>query len=199
LSYSESIARLIDELRKLPSIGPKSAQRLAFYLLKADDADVRNFLRSVEEAKARTIFCSVCGNVTESDPCSICCDQRRDKTIVCVVEEFRDVFSIERTREYKGLYHVLHGAISPMEGIGPEKLRIRELLARVAVGDIKEVILATDPNIEGETTAMYIARLLSPMGIAVTRVASGLPVGGDLEFADDATLAKALAGRREMS
>ncbi len=199
MSYSESIARLIDELRKLPSIGPKSAQRLAFYLLKADDADVRNFLRSVEEAKARTIFCSVCGNVTESDPCSICCDQRRDKTIVCVVEEFRDVFSIERTREYKGLYHVLHGAISPMEVIGPEKLRIQGLLAIVAVGDIKEVILATDPNIEGETTAMYIARLLSPMGIAVTRVASGLPVGGDLEFADDATLAKALAGRREMS
>jgi recombination protein RecR len=198
LSYSESIARLIDELRKLPSIGPKSAQRLAFYLLKAEDVDVRNFVRVIEEAKARTIFCSVCGNVTESDPCTICCDQRRDQTIVCVVEEFRDVFSIERTREYKGLYHVLHGAISPMEGIGPEKLRIRELLNRVGAGGIKEVILATDPNIEGETTAMYIARLLAPLGIVVTRVASGLPVGGDLEYADDATLAKAMAGRREM-
>lgn len=198
MSYSESIARLIDELRKLPSIGPKSAQRLAFYLLKAEDVDVRNFVRVIEEAKARTIFCSVCGNVTESDPCTICCDQRRDQTIVCVVEEFRDVFSIERTREYKGLYHVLHGAISPMEGIGPEKLRIRELLNRVGAGGIKEVILATDPNIEGETTAMYIARLLAPLGIVVTRVASGLPVGGDLEYADDATLAKAMAGRREM-
>ena len=199
MSYSESIARLIEELRKLPSIGPKSAQRLAFYLLKADSDAVAALLQSVSDAKNRTIFCSVCGNVTEEDPCVICRDGRRDAGLICVVEEFRDVFSIERTREYRGMYHVLHGAISPMEGIGPEKLRIKELLQRVREGQVREVILATDPNIEGETTAMYIARLLTPLGISVTRVASGLPVGGDLEYADDATLAKALAGRREMT
>ena len=199
MSYSESIARLIEELRKLPSIGPKSAQRLAFYLLKADSDAVAALLQAVSDAKNRTIFCSVCGNVTEEDPCVICRDGRRDAGLICVVEEFRDVFSIERTREYRGMYHVLHGAISPMEGIGPEKLRIKELLQRVREGQVREVILATDPNIEGETTAMYIARLLTPLGISVTRVASGLPVGGDLEYADDATLAKALAGRREMT
>ncbi len=199
MSYPDSVNNLIEALRRLPTIGPKSAQRLAFYLLKANNREVADFVVAIQAAKEKTIFCSVCGNVTEQDPCSICSDQRRDGTTICVVEEFRDVFSIERTREYKGLYHVLHGAISPVDGIGPEKLRVRELLSRVSEGVVQEVILATDPNIEGETTAMYIARLLGPLGIKITRVASGLPVGGDLEFADDATLAKALAGRRDMT
>ncbi len=189
---------LVDELGRLPGIGPKSAQRIAFYLLKAAPEDAKRLARAVVEAKERVSWCRRCFNFAEGELCVYCRDDRRDSTLLCVVEEPRDIVAVERTQEYRGRYHVLLGAISPIEGIGPEQLKIKELLARVNDEGVKEVILATNPNIEGEATAMYLARLLKPLGLRVTRIASGLPVGGDLEYADEVTLGRALEGRREV-
>ena len=187
---------LIDELGRLPGVGPKSAQRLAFHLLAADEDDVNRLVAALTEVKRRVRFCEVCGNVAQEPQCRICRDPRRDLTVLCVVEEPKDVVAIERTREFRGRYHVLGGAISPIEGVGPDDLRMRELMVRLAPGEVSEVILATDPNLEGEATATYLARLLRPMGLRVTRLASGLPVGGDLEYADEVTLGRAFEGRR---
>ena len=187
---------LIDELGRLPGVGPKSAQRLAFHLLAADEDDVNRLVAALTEVKRRVRFCEVCGNVAQEPRCRICRDPRRDLTVLCVVEEPKDVVAIERTREFRGRYHVLGGAISPIEGVGPDDLRMRELMVRLAPGEVTEVILATDPNLEGEATATYLARLLRPMGLRVTRLASGLPVGGDLEYADEVTLGRAFEGRR---
>lgn len=187
---------LIDELGRLPGVGPKSAQRIAFHLLAADQADVRRLVHALTEVKDKVRFCVTCGNVAEAEQCRICADPRRDLTVVCVVEEPKDVVAVERTREFRGRYHVLGGAISPIEGIGPDDLRVRELMVRLADGTITELILATDPNLEGEATATYLARLIKPMGLRVTRLASGLPVGGDLEYADEVTLGRAFEGRR---
>lgn len=196
--YAEPVAKLIEELAKLPGIGPKTAQRLAFHLLNSPREEGVALARAIVEAKDKTRYCSVCCNITEQDPCHVCTDTTRKRGILCVVEEPRDVVALEKTREFKGLYHVLHGAISPMDGIGPENLRIKELLGRMGDGTVQEVVLATNPNVEGEATAMYIARLLKPMGIKVTRIAHGLPVGGDLEYADEVTLIRAFEGRREI-
>ena len=196
--YEGALADLIDELGRLPGIGPKSAQRIAFYLLSSDATDVRRLADALIEVKERVVFCRICGNVSESDECRICRDPRRDTSLICVVEESKDVIAIERTREFRGRYHVLGGAISPIEGVGPDDLRIRELMTRLADGTVTEVILATDPNLEGEATATYLARLLSPLGLAVSRLASGLPVGGDLEYADEVTLGRAFEGRRRI-
>jgi recombination protein RecR len=196
--YDGVIADLIDELGRLPGIGPKSAQRLAFHILQAEPADVRRLAEVLVSVKERARFCSTCGHVTEDEQCRICRDPRRDPHSLCVVEESRDVIAIERTAEYRGRYHVLGGAISPIDGIGPDDLRIRELMQRLADGQITEVIIATDPNLEGEATATYLARMLSPLGLEVTRLASGLPVGGDLEYADEVTLGRAFAGRRRV-
>jgi len=196
--YDGIMADLIDELGRLPGIGPKSAQRLAFHILQADPVDVRRLAEVLVSVKERARFCSTCGHVTEEDQCRICRDPRRDPHSLCVVEESRDVIAIERTAEYRGRYHVLGGAISPIDGIGPDDLRIRELMQRLADGQITEVIIATDPNLEGEATATYLARMLSPLGLEVTRLASGLPVGGDLEYADEVTLGRAFAGRRRV-
>jgi recombination protein RecR len=196
--YAAPVQDLIDELGKLPGIGPKSAQRIAFHLLKISAQDAHRLSHAIEDVKERVTFCSRCFNIAEGDRCGICADDRRDATVVCVVEEPRDVVAVERTGEFRGLYHVLQGAISPIEGIGPEQLRVRELLARVEREGITEVILCTNPNLEGEATAMYVGRLLKPLGITVTRLASGLPVGGDLEYADELTLGRALDGRREV-
>ncbi|MEY4294289.1 MAG: hypothetical protein RL085_788 [Actinomycetota bacterium] len=194
--YEGVVQELIDELSRLPGVGPKSAQRIAFYLLQSDDDQAKKLAEVLLEVKERVRFCEICGNVSEEERCNICRDARRNQTMICVVEESKDVQAIERTREYRGLYHVLGGAISPIEGIGPDQLRIKELLGRLSNADIVEVIIATDPNMEGEATATYIARMLSPLGITVTRLASGLPVGGDLEYADEVTLGRAFAGRR---
>jgi len=194
--YEGVVQDLIDELGRLPGVGPKSAQRIAFYLLQADPADVRRLVHALTEVKEKVRFCEVCGNVAEEARCRICRDPRRDPSVLCVVEESKDVVAIERTREYRGRYHVLGGAISPIEGIGPDDLRVRELVARLADGQVTELILATDPNLEGEATATYLARLVKPMGLKVTRLASGLPVGGDLEYADEVTLGRAFEGRR---
>ena len=194
----DSLEKLIGELKKLPGIGPKSAQRMAYYILGRKPKEVHDLLQAIVEAKRKIGFCTICGALTENDPCPICDDEQRDRTTVCVVEEFRDVMSIEATREYKGLYHVLNGAISPLDGIGPGDIRLRELLERLKPGTIQEIIIATNPNVEGEATAMYLARLLQAMKVKVTKVASGLPVGGDLEYADEMTLVRALEGRREM-
>jgi recombination protein RecR len=194
--YEGVVQDLIDELGRLPGVGPKGAQRIAFHLLAADPADVRRLAEVLGEGKAKARFCSVCGNVAEEEQCRICRDPRRDPAQICVVEESKDVVAIERTREFRGRYHVLGGAISPLEGIGPEQLRIRELIARLEDGSVTEIILATDPNIEGDATAAYLTRMLRPMGLQVTRLASGLPVGGDLEYADEVTLGRAFAGRR---
>ena len=194
--YEGVVQDLIDELGRLPGVGPKSAQRIAFHLLAADDADVRRLAQVLVEVKDRVKFCAVCGNVAEEETCRICRDTRRDPSVICVVEESKDVVAVERTREFRGRYHVLGGAISPIDGIGPEQLRIRELMIRLADGAVTEVILATDPNLEGEATATYLTRMLRPLGLRVTRLASGLPVGGDLEYADEVTLGRALAGRR---
>src|ERR671919_3109368 len=194
--YEGVVQDLIDELGRLPGVGPKSAQRIAFHVLAADPADVRRLVAALTEVKDKVKFCSICGNVAEEEQCRICRDPRRDLSVLCVVEEPKDVVAIERTREVRGRYHVLGGAISPIEGIGPDDLRIRELLGRLEPDSIREVILATNPNIEGEATAMYLARLLAPLGVRVTRIASGLPVGGDLEYADEITLGRAFAGRR---
>ncbi len=197
-NYAGPVQDLIDELGKLPGIGPKSAQRIAFHLLKLPRADAVRLAHVVVEAKDKVRFCQRCYNVGEADECGICLDARRDASVVCVVEEPRDVVSVERTGEFRGRYHVLQGAISPIEGIGPEQLRVRELLARLDPEGITEVILCTNPNLEGEATAMYLGRLLKPLGLRVTRIASGLPVGGDLEYADELTLGRALEGRREV-
>jgi recombination protein RecR len=194
--YEGVVQDLIDELGRLPGVGPKSAQRIAFHLLAADPVDVRRLITALTEVKEKVRLCRVCGNVAEQDECRICRDPRRDLSIICVVEESKDVVAIEKTREFRGRYHVLGGAISPIEGIGPDDLRVKELLARLADDAGVELILATDPNLEGEATATYLARLIKPMGLRVTRLASGLPVGGDLEYADEVTLGRAFEGRR---
>jgi recombination protein RecR len=194
--YEGVVQDLIDELGRLPGVGPKSAQRIAFYLLQTDDDLAERLAKVLIEVKERVRFCEICGNVTEQEKCNICRDERRNRTSICVVEESKDVQAIERTREFRGLYHVLGGAISPIEGIGPDQLRIKELMTRLSDASIQEVIIATDPNLEGEATATYLARMLSTLGITVTRLASGLPVGGDLEYADEVTLGRAFSGRR---
>jgi recombination protein RecR len=196
--YEGVVQDLIDELGRLPGVGPKSAQRIAFYILAADPQEVLRLADALREVKEKVRFCSICGNVAEAEECRICLDSRRDVSLLCVVEEPKDVQAIEKTREFRGRYHVLGGAISPIEGIGPDDLRIRELIARLSDGGITEVILATDPNLEGEATATYLARMISPLGVAVSRLASGLPVGGDLEYADEVTLGRAFAGRRQV-
>jgi recombination protein RecR len=194
--YEGVVQNLIDELGRLPGIGPKSAQRIAFHLLAADPIDVKRLTEALQEVKDKVRFCRTCGNVAEEEECRICRDLRRDPHVICVVEESKDVVAIEKTREFRGRYHVLGGAISPIEGVGPDDLRIRELMQRLADGEVTELILATDPNLEGEATATYLARLVKPMDITVTRLASGLPVGGDLEYADEVTLGRAFEGRR---
>jgi recombination protein RecR len=194
--YEGPVQDLIDELGRLPGVGPKGAQRIAFYLLAADPADTKRLVTALTEVKDKVRFCTICGNVAEQEQCRVCRDPRRDLTVICVVEEPKDVIAIERTREFRGRYHVLGGAISPIEGVGPDDLRIRELMTRLADGTVTELILATDPNLEGEATATYLARLVKPMDLRVTRLASGLPVGGDLEYADEVTLGRAFEGRR---
>jgi recombination protein RecR len=196
--YEGIIQDLIDELGRLPGIGPKSAQRIAFHIIQSDRVDVEQIVEVLRNVKERVKFCSICGNVSEDMECRVCRDPRRDLSVICVVEESKDVIAIERTREFRGRYHVLGGAISPIDGIGPEQLRIKELLARLTDTGVSEVILATDPNLEGEATATYLARLIKPLGIAVSRLASGLPVGGDLEYADEVTLGRAFEGRRTL-
>jgi recombination protein RecR len=196
--FEGPVQDLIDELGRLPGIGPKSAQRIAFHLLKVETADAERLARAITELKARVHFCAICHNVAEGELCQFCRDPRRDPALICVVEEPRDLAAIERTHEFKGRYHVLGAAISPIDGVGPDDLNIRDLLARIPADKVREVILATNPNVEGEATAMYLARLLGPLGVRVTRIASGLPVGGDLEYADEITLGRAFAGRREM-
>jgi recombination protein RecR len=196
--YEGAVQDLIDELGRLPGVGPKSAQRIAFHLLAADPTDVRRLVSALTEVQSKVRFCRVCGNVSEQEECRVCRDPRRDLSVICVVEEPKDVVAIERTREFRGRYHVLGGAISPIEGIGPDALRVRELMVRLQDGGVKELILATDPNLEGEATATYIARLVGSMGLKVTRLASGLPVGGDLEYADEVTLGRAFEGRRTL-
>jgi recombination protein RecR len=196
--YEGPVQDLIDELGRLPGVGPKSAQRIAFHLLNAEPADIERLAATLIRVKNEVRFCVVCGNVAESEQCRICTDARRDPSIICVVEEPKDVVAIERTREFRGRYHVLGGAISPIDGIGPDDLRIKELFTRLRDGAVTEVILATDPNLEGEATATYLARQLAPMGLTVSRLASGLPVGGDLEYADEVTLGRAFSGRRRV-
>ena len=194
--YEGAVQDLIDELGRLPGVGPKSAQRIAFHILQSDPVDVRRLVLALTEVIEKVRFCVVCGNVSADELCRICSDSRRDGTVLCVVEESKDVVAIEKTREFRGRYHVLGGAISPIEGVGPDDLRVKELVTRLASGEVTEIILATDPNLEGEATATYLARLLKPMGLRVTRLASGLPVGGDLEYADELTLGRAFEGRR---
>lgn len=196
--YAGPVQDVIDELGRLPGIGPKSAQRIAFYLLRVSKQEANRLARSIVELKERIAFCRTCFNIAEGDRCALCADDRRDATTLCVVEEPPDIVAIERTGEFRGRYHVLQGAISPIEGIGPDQLRIRELVARLEPEGVEEIILCTNPNIEGEATAMYLARLLKPLGLRVTRIASGLPVGGDLEYADELTLGRALEGRRRV-
>lgn len=197
--FPDSVNKLIGELMKLPGIGPKSAQRLAFHLLQRERSEIVELARALVNAKDKTHYCTECYNITDQSICSICSDATRDSSLICVVQDPRDVSALEKTHEYRGHYHVLHGAISPMEGVGPEQLRVRELLQRVQKNEqLKEVILATNPNVEGEATALYVARLLKPLGLRVTRIAHGLPVGGDLEYVDEVTLGRALEGRREL-
>ncbi|MBF4509383.1 MAG: recombination protein RecR [Aeromicrobium sp.] len=196
--YAQPIVRLLEELERLPGIGPKSAQRLAYHILRGDADAAERLAEAIVEVKRKVRFCARCFNFAEGELCEICDDPRRDLSALCVVEEPRDVVAIERTGEFRGTYHVLQGAISPIDGIGPDQLRVRELVSRLGESDVTEVIVATDPDIEGETTALYIARLIKPLGIRVTRIASGLPVGGDLEFADEVTLGRALEARRDM-
>jgi recombination protein RecR len=193
--YEGIIQDLIDELGRLPGVGPKSAQRIAFHIIQSERVDVTRLAEVLKTVKERVKFCTICGNITEEEFCKICRDPRRDNTSICVVEESKDVIAIEKTREFKGKYHVLGGAISPIDGIGPENLRIRELMQRLAETQIAEVIIATDPNLEGEATATYLTRLIKPIGVKVSRLASGLPVGGDLEYADEVTLGRAFEGR----
>jgi recombination protein RecR len=196
--YAKPLSNLIGELSKLPGIGGKTAQRLAFHILSQDDKDAFALAEAILDAKKNMKYCSICGNLTDVDPCSICADPSRDQSVICVVESPRDVSAMERIKEFQGLYHVLHGAISPMDGIGPEDINLKQLIIRLQQNDVREVILATNPNIEGEATAMYTARLIKPSGIKVTRIAHGVPVGGDLEYADEITLSKAMEGRREL-
>ena len=196
--YSGPVSRLIEEFSKLPGIGKKSAQRLAFHVLNMNETDVLNLSDAIIQAKKKTKYCSECANITDVDPCSICRNKQRQRDVICVVESPKDVVAMEKTREFRGLYHVLHGAISPMEGIGPEEIKIKELIIRLQKEDVREVILATNPTIEGEATAMYVSKLIKPSGIKVTRIAYGIPVGSDLEYADEVTLSKALEGRREI-
>ncbi len=197
--YSPSIEKLIEEFEKLPSIGHKTAIRLAFHILNSSDEYVQDFINSIVKAKANLKYCSVCFNISDTDPCPICASPKRDHSLICVVEDVKDVIAMERTHEFKGVYHILHGSISPMNGIGPDDIKIKELLTRIQESpDIKEVIVATNPRVEGEATAMYISKLLKPLNIKVTRIAHGIPVGGDLEFTDEVTLAKALEGRHEL-
>jgi recombination protein RecR len=198
VNYAPPVQTLIDEFGRLPGIGPKSAQRIAFHLLKLPPADANRLAQAITDAKARVSFCERCFNVSEGALCNICSDDRREPAVVCVVEDARDIVAVEKTGEFKGRYHVLLGAISPIDGIGPDHLKVRELLLRIEPEGIQEIILCTNPNIEGEATAMYLARLLRPLGVRVTRIASGLPVGGDLEYADELTLGRALEGRREV-
>lgn len=193
-----SVTRLIEEFHRLPGIGPKTAQRLTFYLLRTSKTQVDSLSDAIRDLREQITTCALCQNIAESNPCNVCRDETRDRTMICVIEEPLDLVAIERTREYKGLYHVLHGAISPVEGVGPEDLRIKELLERLRDGRVTEVLLATNPNLEGEATAMYLERLIKPLGIRMTRLARGLPVGGDLEYADEVTLTRALEGRREV-
>ena len=197
--YEGIVQELIDELGRLPGIGPKSAQRIAFHILQTENFDVKNLAEILMTVRDKVRFCAICGNVSEEETCTICRDARRDQTLICVVEEAKDVVAIERTREFRGLYHVLGGAISPIDGIGPDDLRIRQLMTRLANGEVQEIIIATDPNLEGEATATYLSRLLRTLEIKVTRLASGLPVGGDLEYADEVTLGRAFEGRRVVS
>lgn len=198
MRYAPPIARLLEELERLPGIGPKSAQRITYWLLTAETADAQRLADAIVDAKHAIHFCPVCFNFAEGDVCEVCADLERDRTKICVVEEPRDLVAVDRTGEFRGTYHVLQGAISPIDGIGPERLRVRELIDRLGPGEVTEVVIATNPNVEGETTALYLARLIKPLGVTVTRIASGLPVGGDLEFADEVTLGRALECRREM-
>lgn len=196
--YSPSIEKLIQSFEKLPSIGNKTAARLAFYILNASEEETNEFVSSIINAKKNLKYCSKCYNISDTDPCTICGNPKRDQSQICVVEDVRDIIAMERTHEFKGVYHVLHGSISPMNGIGPEDIKIKELLARLMDGQVKEIILATNPRVEGEATAMYLSKLIKPLGISVTRIAHGIPVGGDLEYTDEITLTKALEGRREL-
>ena len=196
--YSPSIEKLIQSFEKLPSIGNKTAARLAFYILNASEEETNEFVSSIINAKKNLKYCSKCYNISDTDPCTICGNPKRDQSIICVVEDVRDIIAMERTHEFKGVYHVLHGSISPMNGIVPEDIKIKELLARLMDGQVKEVILATNPRVEGEATAMYLSKLIKPLGVTVTRIAHGIPVGGDLEYTDEITLTKALEGRREL-
>lgn len=196
--YTASFSKLIEVFQKMPGVGHKSAVRMAYHILSLSEEETNNIVNAIKDAKQKIHYCSVCQNITESDPCEICSNHKRDHSVICVMEQAKDVIALEKTREYFGLYHVLHGAISPMDGIGPDDIRIKELLHRVASGEVKEVIMANSPSIEGEATAMYISRLLHPFGVKVTRIAYGLPVGGDLEYADQVTLVKAIEGRREI-
>lgn len=196
--YPKPLNQLINELSRLPGVGSKTAQRLAFHILAMDDRDAFRLSEAIRNAKETMRYCSVCGNLTDQDPCSICADETRDRSVICVVESPRDVAAMEKIKEYKGLYHVLHGAISPMDGIGPEEINLKSLILRLQDDSIKELIIATNPTIEGEATAMYIARLIKPTGIVVSRIAHGIPVGGDLEYADEVTLLKAVEGRRQL-
>jgi recombination protein RecR len=198
MQHVAPLAKLVEQFRRLPGIGPKSATRLAYYVLEMEKGQAQALVQAIVEAKDKIGYCSVCYNFTDTDPCKICQAQSRDNTVICVVEEPRAVAAIERSRDYRGLYHVLHGALSPLDGIGPEDIRIKELLQRLQTGNIREVIMATDPDVEGEATAMYLARLLKPLGVKATRIAHGLPVGGDIEYVDEVTLAKAVENRREL-
>jgi recombination protein RecR len=198
MEYSPSIEKLIESFEKLPSIGHKTAQRLAFYMLDQSKEEIKEFTDSIINAKNNLKFCSKCFNISDTDPCNICGNPKRDESIICVVEEVKDVLAMERTHEYNGVYHVLHGSISPMNGVGPEDIKIKELLSRLMDGTVKEIILATNPRVEGEATSMYISKLVKPLGIKVTRIARGIPIGGDLEYTDEVTLAKALEGRSEL-
>ncbi|MFB3922107.1 MAG: recombination mediator RecR [Terriglobia bacterium] len=196
--YAEPLARLIDELKRLPGIGQKSAQRIAFHLERAPREDVERLATAIRDAKDKIQLCSVCNNLTELDPCEYCTDPRRDQEVVCVVETPYNVIGIEKTREFHGLYHVLHGALSPLQGIGPEQLKLKNLFERIKTGKIREIIVATNPNVEGEATAIYLSKLIKPLGVKVSRIAMGIPVGSELEFADEVTMLKAIEGRREI-
>lgn len=196
--YSPSIEKLIENFEKLPSIGHKTAIRLAFHMLDLDQERTDEFISSIKEAKKNLKYCSKCFNISDTDPCQICSSLKRDNSVICVVEDVRDVIAMERTHEFKGVYHVLHGSISPMNGIGPDDIKIKELLARLSDGSVKEIILATNPRVEGEATAIYLSKIIKPLGIKVTRIAQGIPVGGDLEYTDEVTLSQALEGRREL-
>ena len=196
--YTTSFSKLVDVFRKMPGVGSKSAVRMAYHILSLSDEDTKEIISAISDAKQKIHYCSICQNITETDPCEICSNPKRDRTLLCVMDKPKDVIALEKTREYFGLYHVLHGSISPMDGIGPDDLKIKELLSRVAEGEFKEIIMANNPSIEGEATAMYISKLLKPFGVKVSRIAYGVPVGGDLEYADQITLAKAIEGRREI-